>query len=90
MQQEEVLEQVRNICVRYGAAELILFGSRAAGTVHERSDYDLAVSGVKNPGHLTEDINEIPTLCSFDVVNLDTCGNEALKREIRQYGRKIL
>ena len=90
MQEEQILAKVRDICVRYHAKELILFGSRAAGTAHERSDIDLAVAGTDRFDDLSEEIRDIPTLYSFDVVNLDSCGNDALAEEIRHHGRKIL
>ena len=69
---------------------MILFGSRAKGTETERSDIDIAVSGAERFDELEEAIDEIPTLLSFDVVNMDTCQNELLLKEIREYGRKIL
>ncbi len=37
----KVLEQVKNLCVKYRAKEIILFGSRAKGTALERSDIDI-------------------------------------------------
>ena len=36
-----------------------------------------------------EEIEELPTLYSMDLVNLDTCKNQLLLEDIRQYGRKI-
>lgn len=90
MQIQEILEEIQRISRQYGAREVILFGSRAKGTETERSDIDIAVSGAENFDELEEAIQEIPTLLSFDVVNMDTCRNELLLREIREYGRKIL
>lgn len=90
MEIRESLEEIRKIGSQYEAKEVILFGSRAKGTETERSDIDIAVSGAENFDELEEAIQEIPTLLSFDVVNIDTCRNELLLREIREYGRKIL
>lgn len=90
MQIQEILEEIRRISRQYGAREVILFGSRAKGTEIERSDIDIAVSGAERFDELEEAIDEIPTLLSFDVVNMDTCQNELLLKEIREYGRKIL
>ena len=90
MQIQEILEEIRRISRQYGAIEVILFGSRAKGTETERSDIDIAVSGAERFDELEEAIDEIPTLLSFDVVNMDTCQNELLLKEIREYGRKIL
>ena len=90
MQIQEILEEIRRISRQYGAREVILFGSRAKGTETERSDIDIAVSGAERFDELEEAIDEIPTLLSFDVVNMDTCQNELLLKEIRENGRKIL
>ena len=90
MQIQEILDQIQKIGRRYQAREVILLGSRAKGTERERSDIDIAVSGAEDFDGLEEAIDEIPTLLSFDVVNMDTCQNELLLKEIREYGRKIL
>lgn len=90
MQIQEILEEIQRISRQYGVREVILFGSRAKGTETERSDIDIAVSGAERFDELEEAIDEIPTLLSFDVVNMDTCQNELLLKEIREYGRKIL
>lgn len=37
-----------------------------------------------------QEIEEIETLRSFDIVDMETCQNELLLEEIKQYGRKIL
>ena len=90
MQIQEILDQIQKIGRRYQAREVILFGSRAKGTERERSDIDIAVSGAEDFDGLEEAIDESPTLLSFDGVNMDTCRNELLLKEIREYGRKIL
>lgn len=66
--------------------EVILYGSRAKGTAMERSDIDIAVSGVDNFELLVEKVEELPTLFSVDLVNMDTCRNQLLLEDIRQYG----
>lgn len=90
MTQEEILVQIIKICEKHNVKEAVLFGSRAKGTAHEKSDFDIAVSGVKDIEGLRERLEEIPTLYSFDVVNLDECTNQLLAEEIAKYGRKIL
>lgn len=87
---EEILEKVIIKCKEHKVTEVILFGSWAKGNAGEHSDIDLAVTGVKDIEELREDIENIPTLRSFDVVDLEHCKNELLLKEIRQYGRKIL
>lgn len=68
---------------------MILYGSRAKGTARERSDIDIAVSGVDNFELLVEKVEELPTLYSVNMVNMDTCRNQLLLEDIRQYGREI-
>ncbi len=86
---ETVLEKVVELCRKYHAKEVFLFGSRAKGTAAERSDIDIAVTGVENFDSLAEEVEQIPTLYTVDMLNLDVCGNSLLLEDIRQYGRKI-
>lgn len=87
---DEILERVIGICKHYGIQEAILFGSWAKGTANEFSDVDIAIKGAEDIERLREAIEEIPTLRSFDIVDMDNCKNELLLKEIEQYGRKIL
>ena len=89
MRVEEVIAEITQRCKNYGAKRIILFGSRAKDTATERSDIDIAVSGVEDFESLTEQIENLPTLFSVDIVNMDTCKNELLLEDIREYGRKI-
>ncbi len=68
---------------------MILYGSRAMGIVRERSDIDIAVSGVDNFDELVEKVEDLPALYSIDLLNLDTCRNELLLEDIKEYGREI-
>ena len=83
---EKIIEEVARICHSFCAKEVILYGSRAKGTAQERSDIDIAVSGVEDFESLTEQIENLPTLFSVDIVNMDTCRNQLLLEDIRQYG----
>ena len=89
MKVEDVIEAAVKLCREFNAKEVILFGSRAKDTAIERSDIDIAVSGVENIDLLIQKIEEIPTLYSIDIVNMDECKNELLLEDIRQYGREI-
>lgn len=89
MRAEEVIEEVANLCRQFQAKKIILYGSRAKGTARERSNIDIAVSGVDNFELLVEKVEELPTLYSVDMVNMDTCRNQLLLEDIRQYGREI-
>ena len=87
MRAEEVIEEVADLCRQFQAKKVILYGSRAKGTARERSD--IAVSGVDNFELLVEKVEELPTLYSVNMVNMDTCRNQLLLEDIRQYGREI-
>lgn len=91
MEIDEVINQIICRCQEYGAEKVILFGSRAKRTATERSDIDIAVSGVKplDIFELEERLQDIPTLYSIDLVDLDTCKNQLLLEDIKQYGREI-
>ena len=86
---EEVFQKITEIRRRNGASRVILFGSRAKGTARDRSDIDIAVCGVSDMEKLQEEIEDIPTLYTIDLVDLDTCENQLLLEDIEQYGRKI-
>ena len=86
---DRVLRKLYFFAQKYSIEKLVLFGSRARGTNTERSDIDIAVSGVDNFESLVEKVEELPTLFSVDLVNMDTCRNQLLLEDIRQYGREI-
>ena len=77
MRVDDVIEEITQRCRKYGAQEIILCGSRAKGTATERSDIDIAVSGVVSHDiyELQEELENIPTLYKIDLVDLDTCKN---------------
>ena len=82
MRAEEVIQKVSGICKDYGAKKVILYGSRAKGTARERSDIDIAVSGEENFNELVEKAEELPTLYSVDIVNMDTCNFEKKVKQL--------
>ena len=89
MQAEEVIKRITELCQKYSADQGILFGSRAKGTALARSDIDIAVSGVAQFSALQEEIENLPTLFSVDIVDMDTCTNAQLLEDINKYGKKI-
>ena len=89
MSADEVISLVADLCRKYNAKEVILYGSRAKGIARECSDIDIAVTGAEDFDILVEKVEELPTLYSIDLVNMDTCKNELLLEDIRQYGREI-
>ena len=86
---ETVISRTAELWRKYHAKEILLFGSRAKGTALERSDIDIAVSGVSDFDGLQEEVADIPTLYTVDLLDMDTCRNALLLEDIRQYGRKI-
>ena len=89
MKLEEVFQEIKAICVQNGASKVVLFGSRAKGTEIATSDIDIAVCGVKDVDKLQEEMEDIPTLYTIDIVDLDACENRLLLEDIERYGRKI-
>ena len=86
---DRVLKEISLSAQEHDIRKVILFGSRARGSHTERSDIDIAVSGVKDFSALEEEIEMLPTLYKIDTVNLDTCRNMDLMEDIQKYGKKI-
>lgn len=80
--EREIISQAKT----FGLKKLILFGSRARGTNRERSDIDLAAEG-GDVFSFAEAVEEnVKTLLSFDVVNLDEIFDEDFQAEIERDG----
>lgn len=62
MKAEEVIEEVAKLCKSFHAKEIILYGSRAKGTARERSDIDIAVTGVDDFDRLLKVLRAADTL----------------------------
>ncbi len=86
---KRVYKDIDRICREFGAEKVILFGSRAKGTALERSDIDIAVYGVENMPGFEEAIDNINTLYTIDIVDMNSCKNENLISDIERYGCKI-
>ena len=61
---DELYTKLANLAARYGAQRLVLYGSRARGDSHARSDVDLAVYGMpeKQRGGFSLEAEDLPTL----------------------------
>lgn len=83
---ERVLKDIIAAAKKCEIETTILFGSRARGTHRERSDIDLAVSG----GNFDEFywlINEnVWSLLSFDIVEMDKGISRELEKELTKDG----
>ena len=69
---DELYTKLANLAARYGAQRLVLYGSRARGDFHARSDVDLAVYGMpeKQRGGFAMEAEELPTLLKLDIVHI--------------------
>ncbi|MGB0679122.1 MAG: nucleotidyltransferase domain-containing protein [Polyangiales bacterium] len=75
------------------ALKVLLFGSRARGDHHARSDYDIAIQSPSLPDapwltFYTSLMEDAPTLCGLDILRLEECGPE-LSRRIAEEARVI-
>ena len=85
--EEKIFTQLRDLARVYGAEKLVLFGSRARRTHGERSDIDLAVYGCKKFRDFSFAVDEeVDTLLSFDLINMNDAVSPALTTEIKRDG----
>ena len=83
---EKVRQDIVDIAKKNGVHKVILFGSRARGTNSERSDIDIAVYGGDFDSFYW-DINEnVWSLLSFDMIEMDKGVSDILMREIMRDG----
>ena len=86
----EIEKDIVELAKRYNLEEVILFGSRADGTAHEKSDIDIAVKGYHSDNErfeFEEEVWKIPTLLMFDIVDLDSnMIDESLRKDIAEKG----
>lgn len=82
----EVLEGIINAIAKQSSINIAyIFGSRARGDNRYNSDIDLAIGtcgGIKAVLSLLSDLDEVPTLCSFDVVNINDNSNMSIKERV--------
>lgn len=86
---EEIIEQVKNICLENDVEHLYLFGSYAKGTAQPNSDIDFILKGVKDIDSITLRTNEIETLKRIDLFDYDNIKNPILKESMDKYGKII-
>ena len=82
----QVLNEIKELAVKYDIGKVILFGSRARGDYRDRSDIDLAVSGGKIELFSLAVDEETATLLKYDVVNLDGSVQKELIDSIEKEG----
>ena len=86
---DEVYKQIVNIAKKYNTKKVVLFGSRARGTNHPKSDIDLAIYGCEDFGDLSDCLNEeLWSLLKLDIINMDDKHiSPVLVTEIERDGR---
>jgi len=86
-----IIEQVIQICIKSAyIKEIFLYGSRAKGTHMKKSDIDIALKGSDiDIETLLDEIASINTLLKIDLVDIENCSNELLKKEVEKDGITI-
>lgn len=88
---EQLYKSISLIGEKYAAEKIVLFGSRARGDNHDRSDIDLAVYGMpeENRAYFWWEIEDLPTLLKFDIVHINSNTDNALVENIERDGVSI-
>lgn len=87
---DSVIEQIKDISIKYKIDKLVLFGSRARGDNTEVSDYDIAVfekdmSPLEKAKFYVE-VDEIETLKKIDLIFVKDTGTDELIKNIINEG----
>ena len=86
---KRIAKDISAFAVKHGVQIIILFGSRARGNHTERSDVDIAVSGGDFDAFYWDVKENIHSLLTFDIVNMDDNISDDLKEEITKDGVTI-
>lgn len=89
-----IVQKLQALARQHDADKIVLFGSRARGDNHSRSDIDLAVWGLHDAVQyldFQEAVEEqVPTLLRFDIVDMDGFYvSEVLRSEVEKDGAVI-
>lgn len=83
---DRVIKEITAFAKENSIIKIVLFGSRARGDHTERSDVDLAVYGGDFDSFYWNIKENIHSLLSFDVVDMNSRVMEELKKEIERDG----
>ena len=83
---DRVINEITAFAKENSIIKIVLFGSRARGDHTERSDVDLAVYGGDFDSFYWNIKENIHSLLSFDVVDMNSRVTEELKKEIERDG----
>lgn len=88
---EKVVAGIRELAEAYDVQRVVLFGSRARGDNHPKSDVDLAVYGCADFTNFSLDVDEkVWTLLMFDILDMDSYDySQELLQEIARDGVTI-
>ena len=81
---KKIKDEIIELAKKRDIQKIILFGSRARGDNHERSDIDIAASGGDVMNFAFDVDEEVRTLLMFDVINLDRGISKELQKEIER------
>lgn len=85
----KVIEEIIAFAKKYDVKKVILFGSRARGDYHSRSDIDLAFIGGDASLFILDVDEETSTLLNYDIVDLSKPVREELLNSIHAEGMII-
>ena len=83
---DRVIKEITAFAKENSIIKIVLFGSRARGDHTERSDVDLAVYGGDFDSFYWNIKENIHSLLSFDVVDMNSRVTEESKKEIERDG----
>ncbi|MCQ2460090.1 MAG: nucleotidyltransferase domain-containing protein [Ruminococcus sp.] len=83
---ERVEKEISSFAKKNSVSKVILFGSRAKGTNTERSDIDIAVLGGDFDSFYFDIKENVNSLLSFDIVDLNNGISDELKQELDKDG----
>ena len=83
---DRVMKDISTFARKCEVQKVILFGSRARGTHTEKSDIDIAVSGGDFDAFYWEIKENVYSLLTFDIIDLDSGASEELTSEIEKDG----
>lgn len=81
-----VIEEIRALAEKYNVSKVVLFGSRARGDFHKKSDIDLAVYGGDFVRFSLDADEETYTLLKYDFVDMGGYVQPELLESIRNEG----
>lgn len=90
---ETTLASIREVLARHPAVqEAVVFGSRALGREHARSDVDIALRGplpTLEAEGIALELEELPVAVQFDVQRLDAIHHRGLREHIARVGQVL-